>query len=93
MISVKGKGETGPCDQCVVFNGGMNAGFEWNIMRTWRACRKEGSLMTQKNDISKTSLLLFFFFLLLMVAGINAGEVSSVWEKAVNICLSCIGVG
>jgi hypothetical protein len=37
--------------------------------------------------------LLVVIFSLLIVAGINAGEVSAVLEKAVNICLSCIGIG
>jgi hypothetical protein len=36
-------------------------------------------------------ILLFFGALLLI--GINMNEVSSVWEKAAKICLSCIGIG
>lgn len=38
------------------------------------------------------SFLLLFFFLILLVIGINTGEVASVWEKAVTICLSCMGI-
>lgn len=37
--------------------------------------------------------LLAVLFALLLVAGINAGEVPEVLEKAVKICLSCIGIG
>lgn len=37
--------------------------------------------------------LLIIFFTLLFVIGINAGEVPAVLEKAVTICLSCIGIG
>jgi hypothetical protein len=37
--------------------------------------------------------LLLVIFSLLLVAGINAGEVSAMLEKAVKICLSCIGIG
>ena len=41
----------------------------------------------------KTPFLLLFFFLFLFLVGINMGEVSAVWEKAVRVCLSCIGIG
>lgn len=37
--------------------------------------------------------LLLLLFVGLLVAGINLGEVPVVLEKAVNICLSCIGIG
>jgi len=36
-------------------------------------------------------ILLLFVFLL--VLGINLGEVPVVLEKAVSLCLSCIGIG
>lgn len=36
---------------------------------------------------------LMILFLILLIAGINAGEVAVVWEKAVSICLSCMGIG
>jgi hypothetical protein len=41
----------------------------------------------------KTPFLLLFLFLVLLLVGINVGEVSAVWEKAVRVCLSCIGIG
>ncbi len=31
--------------------------------------------------------------LFLLAAGIITGEPSDVWQKAVSICLSCIGIG
>jgi len=37
--------------------------------------------------------LLVILFSLLIVAGINAGEVPAMLEKAIRICLSCIGIG
>lgn len=39
------------------------------------------------------SYVLLILFLILMVIGINAGEVEAVLEKAISICLSCIGIG
>jgi hypothetical protein len=36
---------------------------------------------------------MLLFFAVLLLIGINMNEVSSVWEKAVKICLSCIGIG
>ena len=41
---------------------------------------------------SKTPYILLLLFLVLLLIGINAGEVESVWEKAVSICLSCMGI-
>lgn len=41
----------------------------------------------------KLPFLLLFIFLALFLFGVNAGEVTAVFEKAVTICLSCIGVG
>ncbi len=44
-------------------------------------------------DRKKSGFLLLLLFLFFFVMGINIGEVEPVWEKAVNICLSCIGIG
>ncbi|MBW2558793.1 MAG: hypothetical protein JRD69_08200 [Deltaproteobacteria bacterium] len=41
----------------------------------------------------KSGFLLLLLFLIFLVIGINAGEVATVWEKAVSICLACIGIG
>jgi len=40
----------------------------------------------------KISYFLLVLFLILMVIGINLGEVEAVLEKAITICLSCIGI-
>ena len=41
----------------------------------------------------KSGFLLLLLFLIFLVTGINVGEVAAVWEKAVSICLACIGIG
>jgi len=48
-------------------------------------------MKTDKKRINP--FLLTIFFTLLLIAGINSGEVSAVLEKAIRICLSCIGIG
>ncbi|MFO7718435.1 MAG: CD1871A family CXXC motif-containing protein [Thermodesulfobacteriota bacterium] len=42
---------------------------------------------------SRLPLGLLIGFLVLFVVGLNAGEVSAVFEKAATICMSCIGIG
>ena len=37
--------------------------------------------------------LLMILFALLIVLGINLDEVSAVIDKAIKICLSCMGIG
>ncbi len=39
------------------------------------------------------SLWLIFLFIALMIAGLAMGEFRSVLEKAITICLDCIGIG
>jgi uncharacterized membrane protein YsdA (DUF1294 family) len=46
-----------------------------------------------KHKTRKTPFLLLLFFLILSIIGININEVSAVWEKAVGICFSCMGIG
>jgi hypothetical protein len=41
----------------------------------------------------KLSILLFGLFVVLMIVGLSLGEYPSVLEKAISICLSCIGIG
>jgi hypothetical protein len=41
----------------------------------------------------KLPLFLFALFVVIMIAGLSLGEYASVLEKAVTICLSCIGIG
>ena len=41
----------------------------------------------------KTSLLLFFLSAALIIIGLKSGEFTAVLEKAVTVCLSCIGIG
>jgi len=38
-------------------------------------------------------LILTTAALLMITAGILTGEPAAVWQKAVSICLSCIGIG
>lgn len=42
---------------------------------------------------SKAGVLLAFAGILMMAFGISRGEISVVLEKAVNLCLECIGIG
>ncbi|MCX7770586.1 MAG: CD1871A family CXXC motif-containing protein [Proteobacteria bacterium] len=37
--------------------------------------------------------IFFLIFSALFILGINSGEYKSVLEKAIKICLSCIGIG
>lgn len=41
----------------------------------------------------KISIFLFILFVVIMIAGLSLGEYAYVLEKAVTICLSCIGIG
>lgn len=44
----------------------------------------------------KSKKVPFFIFLVsaaILTAGLILGEFQSVWEKAVMVCLSCIGIG
>ena len=41
----------------------------------------------------KLPLFLFALFVVIMIAGLSFGEYAYVLEKAITICLSCIGIG
>jgi len=41
----------------------------------------------------KLPLFLFVLFVVIMIAGLSLGEYAYVLEKAITICLSCIGIG
>ncbi len=38
-------------------------------------------------------LVLFLTAVAMVVTGINLGEATTVFEKAVTVCLACIGIG
>lgn len=43
--------------------------------------------------IEKIPFVVIFFFILIWIAGVVSGEPTRVLEQAVQICLSCIGIG
>jgi len=43
--------------------------------------------------MNRLPFLVILLFLFLFLAGLNLGEPAFVWERAVRICLSCIGIG
>jgi len=48
---------------------------------------------TKKLPTRKLPFVLLLFFVAAVVLGINFGELGAVFEKAVTICLDCIGIG
>lgn len=46
-----------------------------------------------KKEINYFRIVILAFAICLIIAGITRGEVSSVFVKAINICLECIGLG
>ncbi len=49
--------------------------------------------MAKKNKIRKTPFLTILFFVILSIIGISLKEPGRVLEQAVQVCLSCIGIG
>ena len=47
----------------------------------------------KKQLLRKGPIVVIGFFLLLWFAGISMGEPVRVLEQAVQVCLSCIGIG
>ena len=48
---------------------------------------------TPKYPLRKAPYFVLSFFLLLWLAGVISGETERVLEQALQICLSCIGIG
>lgn len=52
------------------------------------------SKQTQKKPhIKKTPFVVLSLFIVILLAGIVTGEPKRVLDQAVQICLSCIGIG
>lgn len=49
--------------------------------------------LRKKNPVRKAPFVVLSAFLLLWLIGIATGEPGRVLEQAVQICLSCIGIG
>lgn len=49
--------------------------------------------MKRQLQSSKAGILLAFAGLLMAGVGMHRGEMSTVFEKAVKICMECIGIG
>jgi hypothetical protein len=47
----------------------------------------------KRKKIRKAPFVTILFFLIMAIAGIMTGEVNRVLEQAVQVCLSCIGIG
>lgn len=47
----------------------------------------------KKNTLRKSPLVVIAAFLLLWLIGVASGEPARVLEQAVQVCLSCIGIG
>jgi hypothetical protein len=47
----------------------------------------------QVQKIRVVPFIVILFFLVMGIAGIMTGEVSRVLQQAVQVCLSCIGIG
>lgn len=48
---------------------------------------------SEQYRIRKAPVIVLGFFVLLWIAGVAAGEPARVLEQAVQVCLSCIGIG
>ena len=47
----------------------------------------------QSNRVRIAPFITILFFLIMGIVGIMTGEVGRVLEQAVQVCLSCIGIG
>jgi hypothetical protein len=48
---------------------------------------------TRPKRVRKAPFITILIFLIMGIVGIMTGEVSRVLEQAVQVCLSCIGIG
>ena len=48
---------------------------------------------TRPKRVRKAPFIIILVFLIMGIVGIMTGEVSRVLEQAVQVCLSCIGIG
>ncbi len=55
--------------------------------------RRPGQLWTDWIEMRVSPLILLAISAVLLFVGIYSGEPAAVWQKAVTICLSCIGIG
>lgn len=54
---------------------------------------KERRKLKIVNKIRKAPFFAILFFIFLGLAGISLGEPQTVLERALQVCLSCIGIG
>jgi len=47
----------------------------------------------KKQSLRKGPIIIIGFFLLLWFVGISLGEPVRVLEQAIQVCLSCVGIG
>jgi len=47
----------------------------------------------QKHPVRKAPFAVLTLFLIILLLGISTGEPQRVLEQAIQVCLSCIGIG
>jgi hypothetical protein len=47
----------------------------------------------KKNKVRKAPFVIILVFLIIGTIGVATGEIGRVLEQAVQVCLSCIGIG
>jgi hypothetical protein len=47
----------------------------------------------QARQVRAAPFIVILFFLIMGIAGIMTGEVGRVLQQAIQVCLSCIGIG
>ena len=54
---------------------------------------KKTNKKNKQNKVEKTPFIVLFLFIILLFIGVVTGEPGRVLEQAVQVCLSCIGIG